>query len=209
MNIIKRFVNWVENGDLIPAIIAVSVPHYASVLARYDFWPVASIIGFLVDIGHYRTIKIALRGKGWGWMIVLTAFSVSFHVAFYELGGAGWSSLFLGAAPPAVIFALAYITRAEKLDSKIVREHQKEHDVPVLEQVNPVSEHEIPVSEHESKVEHVRLARFSDYVSLNESRNGDGPVSAKSLIMDYKVNPSTAYTWYRRYAGMDRNTKSE
>lgn len=118
-NLFRRFVNWMENGDLIPIVIAVSVPHYAHVLAQFDFWPVAAVIGFLVDVGHYRTIKLYLRDQGWVWMVVLTLFSSGFHISFYALGGAGLAAMLLGLAPTAVIFALAYITKKERIDVKM------------------------------------------------------------------------------------------
>ncbi len=121
-NYFKRFVNWIENGDMVPLVIAVSVPHYAHVLAQFEFMPVAAVIGFLVDVGHYRTIKLYLNTGAAGWMIVLTLFSAGFHMAFYAIGGAGLAAVLLGAAPVAVIFSLAYITRKEKLDVKAGRD---------------------------------------------------------------------------------------
>lgn len=45
MNSIKRVLNWLESGDLVPALIAVSVFHYTSVLSRFDSWPVAAAVG--------------------------------------------------------------------------------------------------------------------------------------------------------------------
>lgn len=122
MKLWRGIVNWFENGDLLPLIIAVSVPHYGHVLAAYDFWPVAAVIGALVDLGHYRTIKAALNGKGWFWMIVMTVFSLGFHFAFYSAGGAAWwAALFFAAAVPVVIFALSFIAKAERLAEKAAR----------------------------------------------------------------------------------------
>lgn len=115
----STFVNWFENGELAPLIILVSVPHYATVLARFDWWPVASVLGFLLDLSHYRTIKAYQNGRGALWMIVLTAFSFGFHCAFYVAGGAvWWTSVFFGAAVPVVIFALSYLSFQEKWGQK-------------------------------------------------------------------------------------------
>ena len=115
---LKRYVNslvlYFESGDLIPLVILISVPHYAFVLSKYDFWFVASVLGFLLDLGHYRTIKAYQKGNGALWMLILTVFSFGFHGAFYWLGGAQWASLFFGAAVPVVIFALAYLSFNEK-----------------------------------------------------------------------------------------------
>ena len=116
--IVSMFVNWFESGELAPLIILVSVPHYAQVLARYDFGPVAAVLGFLLDLSHYRTIKAYQNGRGALWMVVLTVFSFGFHFAFYWLGGGGWWSLFLGAAVPVVIFALSYLSFTERWGQK-------------------------------------------------------------------------------------------
>lgn len=119
----RAVVNWFENGDLLPLIILVSVPHYGHVLAAYDWGPVAAVIGALVDLGHYRTIKAYLNGKGGFWMVVLTAFSLGFHWAFYLTGGAAWyAALFFAAAVPVVIFALSFISKAERLATKAARQ---------------------------------------------------------------------------------------
>lgn len=118
----RGLVNWFENGDLLPLIIIVSVPHYGHVLANYDFWPVAAVIGALVDLGHYRTIKAFLAGKGGAWMVVMTVFSLGFHWSFYVTGGAGlWAGLFFAAAVPVVIFALSFIAKSERLAEKAAR----------------------------------------------------------------------------------------
>ena len=118
----RGLVNWFENGDLLPLIIIVSVPHYGHVLASYDYWPVAAVIGALVDLGHYRTIKAFLAGKGGAWMVVMTVFSLGFHWSFYVTGGAGlWAGLFFAAAVPVVIFALSFIAKSERLSEKAAR----------------------------------------------------------------------------------------
>ena len=123
------FVNWFESGELAPFIILISVPHYAGVLARFDWWPVAAVLGFLLDLSHYRTIKAFQNGLGATWMIVLTAFSFGFHFAFYWLGGAGWASVFFGASVPVVIFALSFLSYAEKWGLKARKAAQ---DVPIV-----------------------------------------------------------------------------
>lgn len=119
----RAVVNWFENGDLLPLIILVSVPHYGHVLAAYDWGPVAAVIGALVDLGHYRTIKAYLNGKGGFWMSVLTVFSLGFHWAFYLTGGASWyAALFFASAVPVVIFALSFISKSERLATKAARQ---------------------------------------------------------------------------------------
>lgn len=181
--IFKSFVNWMENGDLIPAIIAVSIPHYASVLSKYDFWAVAAVLGFLVDVGHYRTIKTYLRGNGAAWMIVLTIFSTGFHIAFYALGGAGLWAAVIGCAVPAVIFALAFISRKEKLDTKVA----KSASVPLARQESATS---TPMA---------KRGTYPEFVAMQAARNGSGPMSASEVVETFAVPKRTAYNWLAKY----------
>lgn len=183
-DVLKKFVNWMENGDLIPAIIAVSIPHYASVLSKYDFWAVAAVLGFLVDVGHYRTIKTYLRGNGAVWMIVLTVFSTGFHIAFYALGGAGLAAAVIGCAVPAVIFALAFISRKERLDSKVA----KSASVPIARQDSATS---TPMA---------KRGTYGEFVSAQLARNGNGPMSATEVVATFAVPKRTAYNWLAKYS---------
>lgn len=177
MKLIRRFVAWMETGDLIPALLAVSVPHYANVLQRYDFWPVAAALGFLVDVGHYRTIKLYLRNRGALWMIVLTVFSAGFHIAFYALGGAGGFALALGLAPTMVIFALAYITKNERLDVK------KPDTTTTHPTVTPTDATETATRPSVSRDEFVTLWRSNGHKSITAMAN------------ELHVNPRTAQRW--------------
>lgn len=182
-DVFKRFVNWMENGDLIPVVIGISVPHYAVVLAKYDFWAVAAVLGFLVDVGHYRTIKTYLRGNGPAWMIVLTVFSTGFHIAFYALGGAGLWAAVIGCAVPAVIFALAFISRKEKLDSKVARSAS----VPMARQESAAS---TPIA---------KRGTYSEFVGAQLARNGNGPMSVNEVMAQFAVPKRTAYNWLAKY----------
>lgn len=188
--ILNSIANFIENGDLIPVLIAVSVPHYATVLAQYDFWVVAAIIGFLVDIGHYRTIKTFLKGNGYGWMIVLSVFSLGFHVAFYALGNAGWWSLVLGCAPPAVIFSLAYISKKEGLDKKLSKSDSVTTSVTIPQSVKTPAKAK-------------PFQSYTEYKQFVMSRNGtgshEGHVLAKELI-ELGQPQATAYVWVNRLA---------
>jgi hypothetical protein len=113
-------VEWVERGDLVPLIILVSIPHYISVMSAFEWWPVAVAMGILTDLGHYRTILVYLRSSvgriaALFWMSVLTGISYAFHVGFYTLGGnipQPWPWV-IGAVPPILIFAMAYISKRE------------------------------------------------------------------------------------------------
>lgn len=127
-NIWNTIVDWLENGDLVPLIIAVSVPHYVGVLQEHDWWLVASVLGFLVDLGHYRTIKSFLKGKGMFWMVVLTIVSYGFHVVFYTDSAGNWSWAF-GAVVPVLLFALAYLSYNERWGDKARKMMRKKDEI--------------------------------------------------------------------------------
>ena len=104
-------VNWFECADLVPLLILVSAVHYASVLATKDPLPVAVAIGLLVDLGHYRTIRAAVRYAGsskaqtaarWAIAAGMTALSLSYHQRYYQ----DW---WLSAPLPLLIAALAWL----------------------------------------------------------------------------------------------------
>lgn len=106
--------DWLEKGDLVPLMIAVSAYHYIRVLWGDDPWPVAVLVGVLVDLGHYRTVKIAARYTGkrkhvligrWVVALAMTAVSLSYHWRFYD--GDWW----LAAPMPVLIAVLAYFQR--------------------------------------------------------------------------------------------------
>lgn len=176
--ILRKLAIWFETGDLIPLLILVSVPHYAMVLAKFDFWLVAAVLGLLVDIGHYRTIKAALRGKGWTWMIVLTILSFAFHTAFYWLGEAGAWAMPIGAAVPTVIFALAWISKTERIGEKLAKQ-----DAPVA---MPIARQDVP---------EVPRGTYQDFMAMSVAR----PMSAKEVVAQFNVPKRTAYNWLARF----------
>lgn len=109
-------VNWFEHGDLVPLLVIVSSVHYAVVLAGRDYWPVAIAIGLLVDLGHYRTIRAAMRYTGddrrqafvrWIIAAAMTAISLSYHERYYR-------DLWLSAPLPLLIAALAWLQRVDR-----------------------------------------------------------------------------------------------
>jgi len=124
LNLLKKLysgiVEWAERGDLVPLLILVAIPHYISVMAAFEWWPVAVAMGILTDLGHYRTILVYLRSSigraaALFWMTVLTLISYAFHVGFYVLGGGipqPWPWV-IGSVPPVLIFAMAYISKRE------------------------------------------------------------------------------------------------
>lgn len=126
-------VNWFETGDLVPLLVIISAVHYAAVLAGKDAWPVAIAIGLLVDLGHYRVVRVAVRYQGdnrwqrlarWAIAISMTAVSLNYHQRYYE----DW---WLSAPLPLLIAALAWLQQVEP--------HKRE-DAPmrVIRQTAPV-----------------------------------------------------------------------
>jgi hypothetical protein len=112
-------VNWFEHSDLVPLLVLVSAVHYAAVLAGKDFWLVAVAIGLLVDLGHYRTIRAAVRYAGasrwqavlrWIIAIGMTGLSLNYHQRYYN---DWWLSIPL----PALIAALAWLNHVDNRSS--------------------------------------------------------------------------------------------
>jgi hypothetical protein len=107
-------VNWFERADLVPLLVIVSAVHYAAVLNGKDIWPVAVAIGLLVDLGHYRTVRAAVRYSGSFWHAVarwliaagMTALSLNYHQRFYE----DW---WLSVPLPLLIAALAWLQQVD------------------------------------------------------------------------------------------------
>lgn len=111
----RAAVNWFETGDLVPLLVLVSAVHYAAVLASKDYWAVAVAIGLLVDLGHYRVVRVAVRYAGdngwqrlarWAIAIGMTAVSLNYHQRYYQ----DW---WLSAPLPLLIAALAWLQQVE------------------------------------------------------------------------------------------------
>lgn len=111
----RAAVTWFETGDLVPLLVIISAWHYAAVLANKDAWPVAIAIGLLVDLGHYRVVRVAVRYQGdsgwqrlarWAIAVSMTAVSLNYHQRYYE----DW---WLSAPLPLLIAALAWLQQVE------------------------------------------------------------------------------------------------
>ena len=109
-------VDWFERGDLVPLLVLVSAVHYAAVLSGKDYWPVAVAIGLLVDLGHYRTVRAAVRYNGDDWRqraariviaVGMTLLSLNYHQRYY----ADW---WLSAPLPLLIAALAWLQHVDR-----------------------------------------------------------------------------------------------
>lgn len=59
--VFHSLLNWLEHGDLVPLIVLVSALHYSVILQAHDHIITATAIGFMVDLGHFRTVRAAVR----------------------------------------------------------------------------------------------------------------------------------------------------
>lgn len=118
-NFWRWLVEWFERGDLVPLLVLVSAYHYAAVLAGKDALLVAIAIGLLVDLGHYRTIRAAVRYNGdwkqaatrWVIAIGMTILSLNYHQRYY-------SDWWLSAPLPLLIAALAWLQHVDRRPAK-------------------------------------------------------------------------------------------
>ncbi len=131
----RAAVAWFETGDLVPLLVLVSAVHYAAVLAGKDYWMVAVAIGLLVDLGHYRTIRAAVKYRNgtlrqsalrWAIAVSMTAVSLNYHQRYY-------SDWWLSAPLPLLIAALAWLQQVEpRKGEDMPRVRMVTQDAPAL-----------------------------------------------------------------------------
>ncbi len=128
-----NLVHFFEYGDLVPLMVLVSGVHYASVLAGKDQFAVAVAVGLLVDLGHFRTVRAAVRYSApkskasrskrwlvrmasrfnsqlfvrWSMVLVMTAISLAYHQRYYD----DW---WLSVPLPLLIAFLAWQQRVDR-----------------------------------------------------------------------------------------------
>lgn len=126
----RGILDWFEHGDLVPPLVVASAWHYVQALAGRD--PVFSAvpIALLVDLGHYRTVRIAARyridnrRKGrarraqltqavlrWSIALIMTAISLAYHITYY---GWIWPDALFAVPFPVLIAALAYFAQVDR-----------------------------------------------------------------------------------------------
>jgi len=152
----KSITTWLEHGDLVPLIILVSAYHYATILRQYDAWLSAVAIGTLVDLGHYRLVRLAVRYTGsdnrerfarWFFVLVLTAVALNYQQRFYN----DW---WLSVPLPALIVSLAWLSQRDE------RTGQRRQASPVIATVT-ISE---PASEPSETVSEIVPAGAASYI---------------------------------------------
>lgn len=111
-----RFVvDYFEHGDLVPFIVVVSAIHYSAILREHDHLIAAVSIGTLVDLGHYRWTKAAVKYSGengweragrWVMVLVMSAIALNYQQRFYN----DW---WLSVPMPLLIASLAWLNQKE------------------------------------------------------------------------------------------------
>lgn len=118
--------HWLEHGDLVPWMVIVSAVHYSVILQQHDSWLTATAIGLMVDLGHFRTVRAAVRYNPakakskrakanikqetfarWSMAVFMTAVSVAYQQRFYH---DWWLSLPL----PLLIASLAWLQQKDQ-----------------------------------------------------------------------------------------------
>lgn len=196
MKYYDRFINWIENGDILLPVILVAVVHYAAGLAQYDFWLVAAAIGILVDISHYRAVKLYYAGKSGWWATILTVWSFFMHVFYYYNEGAEWWAIPFGATIPLIIFCLGWITKTQKLDEKIARTVSKDQS----KENNSLRRNEIPMG-IPSDVSGIPIVSDIPRILPSETDNKikRDPKILKTIMDRFSVSRSTAYRKWDYY----------
>lgn len=118
--IFRIILDWLEHGDLVPLIVTVSAIHYAVILREYDHLVAAVAIGTLVDLGHYRWTKAAVRYPGdnwrekwgrWTMVLIMSAIALNYQQRFYN----DW---WLSVPMPLLIASLAWLNQKDKVGTR-------------------------------------------------------------------------------------------
>jgi hypothetical protein len=111
----RFIIDYFEHGDLVPFIVVVSAIHYSAILREHDHLIAAVSIGTLVDLGHYRWTKAAVKYSGenkwertgrWVMVLVMSAIALNYQQRFYN----DW---WLSVPMPLLIASLAWLNQKE------------------------------------------------------------------------------------------------
>lgn len=132
MKLIWNWIVWLfEKADIIPPVIAVSVWHYAGALSGKDPLPVAIVLGLLIDIGHYRSVKVYFKKHTIGrfvLMLVLTTLTGWYHYLWYK-------EILLALGMPTLIISLAILSTWEGWErqaGKVGKEEKQSGKLPEI-----------------------------------------------------------------------------
>lgn len=83
----NRIVRWIEDGDLTPLAMIISVAHYGPVLVSHgEHVVVAWVVGAMMDLLHFRSVRYVFQKSGWVSGLVAAATTImatGYHLRFY------------------------------------------------------------------------------------------------------------------------------
>lgn len=157
LNIAFRAVlEWFEHGDLVPLIVVISAVHYSAILHEYDHIVPAVAIGTLVDLGHYRWTKAAVRYSGesfkeragrWAMVLVMSAIALNYQQRFYN----DW---WLSVPMPLLIASLAWLNQKDNKPAKKEKVQQVLTEVHplMLQELQPIAQPLAPILDTRAKI---------------------------------------------------------
>ena len=112
----KAIFEYLEHGNLVILIVLVSAVHYALILQTWDTIAVAIAIGLMVDLGHYRTVKAAVRYRTrnatffirWAMALFFTGIAISYQMIYYD------GDIRFALPLPLLIVGLAWLSETNK-----------------------------------------------------------------------------------------------
>lgn len=139
----RAVLNWLEHGDLVPLIILVSAWHYSVILSEHDHVIAAVSIGTLVDLGHYRWTKAAVRYPGdnwkekygrWAMVLIMSAIALNYQQRFYN----DW---WLSIPMPLLIASLAWLNQKDSKSQQKPAKSERQvanTEIEIAKAVEPV-----------------------------------------------------------------------
>lgn len=148
----KRIVRWIEDGDLTPLAMVISVAHYGPVLVSHgEHVIVAWVVGAMMDLLHFRSVRYVFQKPGVlaGMVAVMTTImATGYHLRFY-------SNDWLLALPiPIGIGILAWHAAEKRKAQEVVAEDDRrltEAESRVQELANQLQASETRAQEAESR----------------------------------------------------------
>lgn len=189
----RAVLNWLEHGDLVPLIILVSAWHYSVILSEHDHVIAAVSIGTLVDLGHYRWTKAAVRYPGdnwkekygrWAMVLIMSAIALNYQQRFYN----DW---WLSIPMPLLIASLAWLNQK---DSKAKKSEKTETSGKFSE--NPQNTELLPEITKQEPEDFKPKITWKDL--LSHERAALAGMSVKEILekyKDYQVSERTARNW--------------
>ena len=87
-NLWQSTTHFFEHGDLTPFAVVISVAHYIPVLTAHgEWWFVAALVGSLIDLLHFRTVRQAVNRKSLVDVtiaLLTTGMATAYHWRYYE-----------------------------------------------------------------------------------------------------------------------------